>query len=108
MRLSVFAERLGTVRQNVYKIFQKSSINTDQLGKIGEILDYDFFQHFRKDGNIDYLIGEPAQQLQTQLDEFQELKKELEDCRMENKILKERLKDKEEIIGLYKERLKNA
>lgn len=39
-----FAECLGCSRTNVYKIFDKHSINTDELMKISLILNYDFFR----------------------------------------------------------------
>lgn len=38
------AENLSCSRTNVYKIFDKRSIDTDYLLRISDILDYDFFQ----------------------------------------------------------------
>lgn len=40
------ARRLKVTKQNVYGIFNRESIDTELLDKIGRILDYDFFQHF--------------------------------------------------------------
>ena len=40
------AEQLGCSRTNIYKIFGKSSINTDELYKISEILGFDFFKYY--------------------------------------------------------------
>ena len=37
------AEKLSCSRTNVYKIFDKRSIDTDYLVRISDILDYDFF-----------------------------------------------------------------
>lgn len=37
------AEKLSCSRTNVYKIFDKRSIDTDYLIRISDILDYDFF-----------------------------------------------------------------
>lgn len=39
-----FAEQLGCSRTNVYKIFNKHSIDTEELFKISRILDFDFFK----------------------------------------------------------------
>ncbi|KAA0093490.1 XRE family transcriptional regulator [Bacteroides thetaiotaomicron] len=39
-----FAEQLCCARTNVYKIFGKSSIDTELLLRISDILQYDFFQ----------------------------------------------------------------
>lgn len=38
-----FSEQLKCDRRNVYNIFRKSSLNTEQLYRICEILHYDFF-----------------------------------------------------------------
>jgi len=41
-----FAHELSCSRTNVYKIFEKSSIDTSDLFRISIILDYDFFTLF--------------------------------------------------------------
>lgn len=41
-----FAEKLGIPQQNAHRIFKKSSIDTDKLAKICQILDYNFFDEF--------------------------------------------------------------
>lgn len=41
-----FAKELGCSRTNAYKIFEKESINTNELMRISEILNYDFFKHY--------------------------------------------------------------
>lgn len=40
------AAQLGCSRTNIYKIFGKSSIDTDELYKISEILGFDFFKYY--------------------------------------------------------------
>ncbi|MBQ6064866.1 MAG: helix-turn-helix transcriptional regulator [Prevotella sp.] len=53
------AENLSCSRTNVYKIFDKRSIDTDYLLRISDILDYDFFELYskelkkRKDNGVD-------------------------------------------------------
>ena len=39
-----FAEQLGCSRTNIYKIFAKKSISTEELFNISEVLGYDFFK----------------------------------------------------------------
>lgn len=43
------AENLSCSRTNVYKIFDKRSIDTDYLLRISDILDYDFFELYSKE-----------------------------------------------------------
>lgn len=38
-----FAEKLSYTRANIYKIFDKSSIDTELLLRVSEVLDFDFF-----------------------------------------------------------------
>ena len=46
MNTSEFARRLCTTNQNVHDIFKRTSIDTELLERIGEILDHDFFQYY--------------------------------------------------------------
>lgn len=39
-----FARRLSCDRSNIYRMFQKNSIDTDLLLRISILLDHDFFQ----------------------------------------------------------------
>ncbi|MFD1001911.1 helix-turn-helix domain-containing protein [Ohtaekwangia kribbensis] len=52
MKLTDFADELGTVRQNVYRIFRKRHLDTGLLLRISQVLNHDFFQ---------YYSNEPAQ-----------------------------------------------
>ncbi|MDR2083976.1 MAG: XRE family transcriptional regulator [Bacteroidales bacterium] len=45
---SWLAKKLNCNRTNIYKIFDKSDINTDQLLMISKILDHDFFSYYSK------------------------------------------------------------
>jgi len=42
------AEALFCNRKHIYKIFQKSNINTELLMNISEVLEYDFFAEYGK------------------------------------------------------------
>lgn len=43
------AHELSCHRSNVYKIYEKSSIDTDVLLHLSRILDYDFFGHYTEE-----------------------------------------------------------
>ena len=49
MKLSEFAKRINTSSRNIYSIFARKEIKTDQLQKISEVLNFDFFSLFRSD-----------------------------------------------------------
>jgi hypothetical protein len=44
MEVTVFAKAINKERSNIYNIFRRDSIDTELLKKIGQVLDYDFFQ----------------------------------------------------------------
>ncbi|MEO5976105.1 MAG: helix-turn-helix transcriptional regulator [Chryseolinea sp.] len=46
MRLTEFADELGTVRQNVYRIFKKRHVDTGLLLKISRVLNFNFFEFY--------------------------------------------------------------
>ena len=46
MKLTDFADQLGTVRQNVYRIFKKRHLDTGLLLKISQVLNHNFFQYY--------------------------------------------------------------
>jgi transcriptional regulator with XRE-family HTH domain len=46
MKLTEFADELGTVRQNVYRIFRKRHLDTGLLLRISQVLNHDFFQYY--------------------------------------------------------------
>jgi predicted transcriptional regulator len=63
LKIAIFAEKLGTFKDNIYKIFKREDISTSLLLKISEILEFDFFKFYTKHNNtdntqIDYLITE--------------------------------------------------
>jgi len=47
MKLSDLADQLGTVRQNVYRIFKKKDLDTGLLTKISEVLEHNFFHYYK-------------------------------------------------------------
>lgn len=49
MKLSEFANRINTSSRNIYSIFSRKEIKTDQLQKISEVLKFDFFALFKNE-----------------------------------------------------------
>ena len=41
-----FSQSIGLTRNGVYKIFEKETIDTGQLQKIGHVLNHDFFNYY--------------------------------------------------------------
>ncbi|MEM0996209.1 MAG: helix-turn-helix transcriptional regulator [Bacteroidota bacterium] len=51
MSKAEFGRRINTSRQNVSIILKRTSINTDLLEKVCQVLDYDFYEHFKRPDN---------------------------------------------------------
>lgn len=47
------SRQLSCCRTNVYKIYEKESIDTNLLMRISKVLDYDFFGHISQDFSPD-------------------------------------------------------
>lgn len=56
MEVTEFARLIGVERSNVYDIFKRESIDTKLLKKIGQVLDYDFFQDLLEEKTIQEII----------------------------------------------------
>lgn len=111
MKLTAFAARIGTTRQNVYKIFEKDSISTHRLKRICEELEYDFFQHFRMviiDGNAYWPAPGKTTPVRPPRFHVTEIQKELESAEERIRLLEDRLKDKDEIINLLRAKLEKS
>lgn len=52
MNVSLFARQLHCDRTNVYDIFKRPSIDTEQLFRISKILNYNFFDLYSKQLDI--------------------------------------------------------
>ncbi len=92
IKLIDFADQIGTVRQNVYRLFERDSLDSDLLYKISQVLDYDFFQHYQVS---------PANKPSTSnegisINEIAVLKDELETARKEIEYLRRIVSMREE------------
>ncbi len=80
MKLSDLADKLGTVRQNVYRIFKKPDLDTGLLIKISEVLNHNFFHYYNTpesgaDQPVDKELAELRSQLELSKKEIDYLKK---------------------------------
>lgn len=102
MKVSAFAERIAVTRQSVYKLFQKESIDTELLRRIGEVLGYDFFRHYHLDPDSGKMLflENPDESFRDPDHRYQELLLRYESTRQRVQVLEDRLHDKERLIGL--------
>ena len=97
MKLTDFADELGTVRQNVYRIFKKRHVDTGLLLKISQVLHHNFFQYYvAQPGEVD----EEIQAMRMETDEFQN---QLELSRKEIDYLRKIIKLMEEKAELVQQ-----
>lgn len=80
MKLSDLADQLGTVRQNVYRIFKKKDLDTGLLTKISEVLGHNFFHYYKtpepqEDHPLDRELADARTQLELSRKEIDYLKK---------------------------------
>lgn len=73
-------ERINVSKQNVYHIFERKSIDTEQLVVISKALNFDFFQLFR-------ISSQAEDEKQTMKKTIQEQIKKIEDLERTNRIL---------------------
>lgn len=91
MKLTEFADELGTVRQNVYRIFKKRHVDTGLLLKISQVLHHNFFQYYvSQPGEVDDKI----RQMKTETDDVQKQldlsKKEIDYLRKIIRLMEEK------------------
>lgn len=71
IKLTDFADELGTVRQNVYRIFKKRHLDTGLLLKISQVLNHNFFQYYvAPTESVNQQRSEEAERLANELAEY--------------------------------------
>ena len=96
IKLTDFADELGTVRQNVYRIFKKRHLDTGLLLKISQVLHHNFFQYYVADPTE--RVDEKIKLLKSETSDYQ---KQLELSRKEIDYLRKIIKlmvEKAELI----------
>ena len=91
IKLTDFADELGTVRQNVYRIFKKRHLDTGLLLKISQVLNHNFFQYYVADPTE--ITDERIKILKSEASDYQ---KQLELSRKEIDYLRKIIKLMEE------------
>jgi hypothetical protein len=86
LKVAQFAALLNVSEPNIYKIYQRESIDTGLLQRICLVLDHNFFEPYYKQFSISYR--------ETEADYF----------RKENELLRQLLREKEEKYQLLAER----
>lgn len=99
MKLKDFAEDLGMVRQNVYRIFEKDSIETELLVRISTILNHNFFQYFDH-----HLAGVGREVTVDALARSAAAEERLASCENELRLAKKEIDYLKRIIDLMEER----
>jgi transcriptional regulator with XRE-family HTH domain len=94
IKLTDFADALGTVRQNVYRIFKKRHLDTGLLLKISQVLNHNFFQYYVATPNQEVVDSEEVKKLNAEKVEYQQqlqlAKKEIEYLRKIIKLMEEK------------------
>jgi transcriptional regulator with XRE-family HTH domain len=94
IKLTDFADELGTVRQNVYRIFKKRHLDTGLLLKISQVLNHNFFQYYVETSKDESISSEEVKKLITEKGEAQQqiqlAKKEIEYLRKIIKLMEEK------------------
>jgi hypothetical protein len=92
-KLTDFADELGTVRQNVYRIFKKQHLDTGLLLKISQVLNHNFFQYYVSNGSGE-MDGEDLMKLASQAQDIEQqlvlAKKEIDYLRKIIKLMEEK------------------
>ena len=100
MKLTDFADQLGTVRQNVYRIFKKRHLDTGLLLKISSVLNHNFFQYYVGTAERNYPQAEDVQKL---LSETSEVNRQLDLAKKEIDYLRKIIKLMEEKAELVQQ-----
>ncbi len=95
MKLTHFADELGTVRQNVYRIFKKRHLDTGLLLKISQVLNHNFFQY--------YVSTTPPEEV-TQSLEVKKLSEEASQYQRQLELAKKEIDYLRKIIKLMEEK----
>jgi transcriptional regulator with XRE-family HTH domain len=92
IKLTEFADELGTVRQNVYRIFKKRHLDTGLLLKISQVLNHNFFQYYVADPTE--ITEEKIKLLKSETSDYQKQlelsKKEIDYLRKIIKLMEEK------------------
>ena len=92
MTKTEFAKRIGMLQQNINRVIDSRSIDTDKLQKISDALGFNFFTLYTDDGSKSIATGDKT------VAETNEIDKE------DEKVIRERLRNLEMVLA-EKERM---
>ena len=101
MKLTDFADELGTVRQNVYRIFKKRHLDTGLLLKISQVLNHNFFQYYV--ATPESVDPQETEKLKKLVSESSEYHRQLELAKKEIEYLRKIIKLMEEKAALVQQ-----
>jgi hypothetical protein len=101
IKLTDFADELGTVRQNVYRIFKKRHLDTGLLLKISQVLNHNFFQYYLSSSEAQHV--EKAKEFERVTVEYAENQRQLDLARKEIDYLRKIIKLMEEKAELVQQ-----
>jgi transcriptional regulator with XRE-family HTH domain len=102
MKLKDFAEAIGVARQNVYRIFEKDTIDIDLLLQISTVLEHDFIRYYTNKLSDNTRFGSVILHKRLESDSD----KEIEQLKNELKLAKKEIDYLSKIIELMEERTK--
>jgi transcriptional regulator with XRE-family HTH domain len=102
MKLKDFAEAIGVARQNVYRIFEKDTIDIDLLLQISTVLEHDFIRYYTNKLSDNTSFGSVILHKRLESDSD----KEIEQLKNELKLAKKEIDYLSKIIELMEERTK--
>lgn len=109
IKIGDFADKLGMVRQNVYRIFERTNIDTGLLIRISELLEHDFFQYYIKPAAQQVLEtpdNKPTNSSLPTEESYTELASELAKTKAELALATKEIMYLKKIIDLMEERAK--
>lgn len=88
-----FAKMISKERSTVYNIFERDSIDTDLLKKIGQILHYDFFQDLLEPETVKEIVLRHSLTNRVYV-ELSLTEDEIKDLGIEQKVIEKLLEEK--------------
>lgn len=88
------ARQIRTSKQNVYGIYQRSSIDTDLLAKLSKVLEFDFFVYYSTSANAKGEVNAPypgykrKKGASAASEELNQLRKDLQELREKYELLR--------------------
>jgi transcriptional regulator with XRE-family HTH domain len=102
MKLKDFAEAIGVARQNVYRIFEKDTIDIELLLQISLVLEHDFIQYYTNKLTDNTSFGSVILHKRLESDQS----KEVEQLKNELRLAQKEIDYLSKIIVLMEERTK--